>query len=101
MPVAGLQPSADPVPLHKLLFRGVELLTGGQRLHRYADYVDALAARGLSPEPFRGYLEAFRYGMPPHGGFGMALERWVAQLTGVHNIRDARLFPRDRTRLEP
>jgi len=84
-----------------LLFRGVELLTGGQRLHRYADYVDALAAHGLSPEPFRGYLEAFRYGMPPHGGFGMALERWVAQLTGAHNIRDARLFPRDRTRLEP
>ena len=84
-----------------LLFRGVELLTGGQRLHRYADYVDALAARGLGPEPFRGYLEAFRYGMPPHGGFGMALERWVAQLTGAPNIRDARLFPRDRTRLEP
>jgi nondiscriminating aspartyl-tRNA synthetase len=84
-----------------LLFRGVELLTGGQRLHRYADYVDTLAARGLSSEPFRGYLEAFRYGMPPHGGFGMALERWVAQLTGVHNIRDARLFPRDRARLEP
>ncbi len=84
-----------------LLFRGVELLTGGQRLHRYGDYIDALAARGLSPEPFRAYLEAFRCGMPPHGGFGMALERWVAQLTGVSNIRDARLFPRDRTRLEP
>jgi len=84
-----------------LLFRGVELLTGGQRLHRYDDYVEALAARGLSPEPFRSYLEAFRYGMPPHGGFGMALERWVAQLAGVSNIRDARLFPRDRTRLDP
>jgi nondiscriminating aspartyl-tRNA synthetase len=84
-----------------LLFRGLELLTGGQRLHRYGDYLQALAARGLSPEPFEGYLEAFRYGMPPHGGFGMALERWVAQLTGVRNIREVRLFPRDRTRLEP
>jgi nondiscriminating aspartyl-tRNA synthetase len=84
-----------------LLFRGVELLTGGQRLHRFDDYLDALAARGLSAEPFEGYLEAFRYGMPPHGGFGMALERWVAQLTGVRNIREARLFPRDRTRLAP
>ena len=84
-----------------LVFRGVELLTGGQRLHRYEDYLAALAARGLSPEPFAAYLEAFRYGMPPHGGLGMALERWVAQLTGVRNIREARPFPRDRTRLEP
>ena len=84
-----------------LLFRGVELLTGGQRLHRYDDYLAALSARGLSAEPFAGYLEAFRYGMPPHGGFGMALERWLAQLTNARNIREVRLFPRDRSRLHP
>ena len=78
-----------------LLFRGLELVTGGQRLHRYEDYLAALAARGLSPEPFAGYLEAFRYGMPPHGGFALGLERWVARLTGAQNIRETTLFPRD------
>jgi len=69
-----------------LLFRGLELMTGGQRLHRYDEYLAALAARGQSPEPFEGYLQAFRYGMPPHGGFAIGLERWVAQLTGAHNV---------------
>ena len=84
-----------------LLFRGLELVTGGQRLHRYADYLAALAARGLSPEPVAGYLEAFKYGMPPHGGFAIGLERWVAQLTGAPNVRETALFPRDLTRLVP
>jgi len=84
-----------------LLFRGLELVTGGQRLHRYEDYLAALAARGLDPEPFAGYLEAFRHGMPPHGGFALGLERWVARLTGVANVREATLFPRDLHRLTP
>jgi nondiscriminating aspartyl-tRNA synthetase len=84
-----------------LLFRGLEVVTGGQRLHRYADYVDALTSRGLPTEPFRGYLDAFRYGMPPHGGFALGLERWVAQLVGARNIRETTLFPRDRSRLTP
>jgi nondiscriminating aspartyl-tRNA synthetase len=84
-----------------LLFRGVELITGGQRLHRYDDYLAALAARAQSPEPYEGYLQAFRYGMPPHGGFAIGLERWTAQLTGARNIREATLFPRDRDRLSP
>ena len=84
-----------------LLFRGLELVTGGQRLHRYEDYLAALAARGLSPEPYEGYLEAFRYGMPPHGGFAIGLERWVARLTGAQNIRETTLFPRDLHRLSP
>src|SRR5204863_1973235 len=57
-----------------LLFRGLELVTGGQRLHRYEEYLAALAARGLDPAPFEGYLEAFKYGMPPHGGFAIGLE---------------------------
>jgi nondiscriminating aspartyl-tRNA synthetase len=84
-----------------LLFRGLEVVTGGQRLHRYEDYLAALAARGMSAEPFAGYLEAFRYGMPPHGGFALGLERWTARLAGVANIREATLFPRDRHRLSP
>ena len=85
-----------------LLFRGLELVTGGQRLHRYSDYVAALAARGESPEPcVRPYLQAFRHGMPPHGGFAIGLERWVARLTGAENIREVTLFPRDLHRLTP
>jgi nondiscriminating aspartyl-tRNA synthetase len=84
-----------------LLFRGMEIVTGGQRLHRYEDYLAALAARGLPVEPFAGYLEAFRYGMPPHGGFALGLERWVARLVGAANVREATLFPRDRNRLSP
>src|SRR5919199_807276 len=84
-----------------LLFRGLELVTGGQRLHRYEDYLAALQVRGLEPAPLSGYLEAFRYGMPPHGGFALGLERWVAQLVGAANIRETTLFPRDLHRLTP
>jgi nondiscriminating aspartyl-tRNA synthetase len=84
-----------------LLFRGLELVTGGQRLHLYGDYVATLKARGLDPEPFAGYLDAFRRGMPPHGGFAIGLERWAAQLLGLANVREATLFPRDLNRLTP
>jgi nondiscriminating aspartyl-tRNA synthetase len=76
----------------------MEIVTGGQRLHHYADYV---AAVGGETEAYDGYLQAFRYGMPPHGGFALGLERWVAQLVGARNIRETTLFPRDRSRLEP
>jgi nondiscriminating aspartyl-tRNA synthetase len=86
-----------------LLFRGVELVTGGQRLHRYSDYAAALAARGESPEApaYESYLQAFKHGMPPHGGFAIGLERFVARLTGAENIREVTLFPRDLHRLTP
>jgi len=84
-----------------LLFRGQELATGGQRLHRYEDYLAALESRGLPVAPFAGYLEAFRHGMPPHGGFAIGLERWTARVVGVANIREAALFPRDLNRLSP
>jgi nondiscriminating aspartyl-tRNA synthetase len=84
-----------------LLFRGLELITGGQRLHRYEDYVAALAARGQAAGDYEGYLQAFRFGMPPHGGFAIGLERWVARLTGAANIRETTLFPRDLNRLTP
>jgi nondiscriminating aspartyl-tRNA synthetase len=84
-----------------LLFRGWEVTTGGQRLHRYEEYVAKMAARGLDPSAFTFYLEAFRYGMPPHGGMGLGLERLTARLLGLANIREATLFPRDRNRLVP
>jgi nondiscriminating aspartyl-tRNA synthetase len=84
-----------------LLFRGLELATGGQRLHREADYRKALAMRQIDAEPFEGYLEAFRFGMPPHGGFAIGYERWLAQLVGAANIRETTLFPRDLNRLAP
>ncbi len=84
-----------------LLFRGLEIVTGGQRLHLYQEYLDALAERGLSAEPLEGYLEAFRHGMPPHGGFAIGLERWIMQLVGVSNVREVALFPRDAGRLTP
>ncbi|MEV1333083.1 aspartate--tRNA(Asn) ligase [Micromonospora costi] len=84
-----------------LLFRGVELVTGGQRLHRHADYLAALAQRGEPVEPYAGYLDAFRHGMPPHGGFAIGLERFVARLTGAANVREVTAFPRDLHRLTP
>lgn len=84
-----------------LLFRGLELVTGGQRLHRYQDYLDALGRAGQNPEQFAAYLQAFRYGMPPHGGFAIGLERLLMQLLGLPNVRLATLFPRDLTRLTP
>lgn len=84
-----------------LLFRGTELVTGGQRLNRHADYLEAMARWKLPTEPFAAYLEAFRSGMPPHGGFAIGLERLLMQLTGSANIRRVTLFPRDLRRLEP
>ncbi|MFJ2866175.1 aspartate--tRNA(Asn) ligase [Kitasatospora sp. NPDC087314] len=84
-----------------LLFRGLELVTGGQRLHRYEDYLAALAARGEPVGPYEGYLRSFAHGMPPHGGFALGLERWTARLTGTDNIRRTTLFPRDLHRLTP
>jgi nondiscriminating aspartyl-tRNA synthetase len=81
-----------------LLFRGLEIVTGGQRLHRYEDYVAALDGR---TEPYESYLQAFRYGMPPHGGFALGLERWTARLVGASNVRETTLFPRDLNRLTP
>ncbi len=82
-----------------VIFRGVELVTGGQRLHRHRDYLRALAGADLAS--YEGYLEAFRHGMPPHGGFAIGLERWTARLTGAANVRATTLFPRDLHRIVP
>lgn len=84
-----------------LIFRGLELVTGGQRLHRYSEYVAAIEARGESPAAYEAYLQAFAHGMPPHGGFAIGLERWIARLVEASNIREVTLFPRDLHRLAP
>ncbi len=84
-----------------LIFRGVELVTGGQRLHQYTDYQEALAGRGESTDSYGAYLQTFRHGMPPHGGFAIGLERWTARLVEADNIRRTTLFPRDLHRLLP
>jgi len=84
-----------------LLFRGTEIVTGGQRLHRHEDYLAALAARGMNPDPYASYLQVFEHGMPPHGGFAIGLERFTARLTGAANVRQVTLFPRDLHRLSP
>jgi nondiscriminating aspartyl-tRNA synthetase len=84
-----------------LLFRGTELVTGGQRLQRYADYIAALEKAQLPLEPFESYLEAFKYGMPPHGGFAIGSERLLMQLIGTSNVRLTTAFPRDLHRLNP
>ncbi|MEP9381513.1 aspartate--tRNA(Asn) ligase [Nocardioides sp. KR10-350] len=84
-----------------LIFRGTELVSGAQRLHRYADYVAALESRGYPLEPYAAYVDAFRQGIPPHGGFAIGLERWVSRLVGAANIREVTLFPRDLHRLAP
>jgi nondiscriminating aspartyl-tRNA synthetase len=82
-------------------FRGLEIASGGLREHRYDRLLANIGSAGFDPAGFEGYLEAFRYGMPPHGGWGFGIDRFVWALAGVPNIREVRLFPRDRYRLEP
>jgi nondiscriminating aspartyl-tRNA synthetase len=84
-----------------LIFRGMELVTGGQRLHRPSEYDAAIRARGEDPATYAAYLQSFKHGMPPHGGFAIGLERWVARLVEASNIREVTLFPRDLHRLAP
>ena len=84
-----------------LLFNGLELVTGGQRLHRHDDYLTALTQRGQDPADYAAYLDVFAHGMPPHGGFAIGLERFVARVVGADNIRSTTLFPRDLHRLAP
>jgi len=84
-----------------LLFRGLELVTGGQRLHRPSAYDAAIRARGEDPASYAAYLQAFEHGMPPHGGFAIGLERWTGRLVRAANVREVTLFPRDLNRLAP
>jgi nondiscriminating aspartyl-tRNA synthetase len=84
-----------------LMFRGIEITTGGQRLHLYEDYLRKMKERGMNPKGFEDYLAVFKYGMPPHGGLAIGAERLVMKLLGLDNVREASLFPRDINRLRP
>ena len=84
-----------------LLFHGLEVTTGGQRIHDYDQLKAKIAARGMEEEGMEQYLDTFKHGMPPHGGLGIGLERLTMQLLGEENVREACLFPRDLNRLEP
>ena len=84
-----------------LLFRGLEVTTGGQRIHDYGEQVNKLIRKGMDPEDFAGYLMIHKYGTCPHGGLGLGLERLTSKLVGENNVREACLFPRDQQRIEP
>ncbi len=84
-----------------LLFRGLEITTGGQRIHSYEEQVAKMERLGMNLSLFESYLMMHKYGMPPHGGLGLGLERFTSKLLGQENVRRATLFPRDTGRLEP
>ncbi|MCC8018124.1 MAG: aspartate--tRNA(Asn) ligase, partial [Lachnospiraceae bacterium] len=84
-----------------LLFGGLEVTTGGQRIHDYQMLRDKIARRGMSEEGMDMYLDTFKYGMPKHGGLGIGLERMTMKIVGEENVRETTLFPRDLSRLEP
>lgn len=84
-----------------LLFHGLEVTTGGQRIHDYHALLEKIESRGMETEGMEQYLDTFKHGMPPHGGLGIGLERLTMQLLGEENVREACLFPRDMNRLEP
>ena len=94
-------PDGELTKTFDLLLRGIEVTTGGQRIHQYHLLVEKIRERGLNPEDFTFYLEVFKYGMPPHGGFAIGAERLTMQTLNLPNIREATFFPRDRTRIAP
>lgn len=83
------------------LFKGMEITTGGQRIHDYGMLIEKINKRGMTEEGMEHYLMAFKHGMPPHGGLGIGLERLTMKLIGEDNVRETTLFPRDLSRLEP
>lgn len=83
-----------------LLFRGVEITTGGQRVHIYEEVIEKIKSKGLDPEKFSFYLQAFKTGMPKHGGWGMGLERLTQKICGLDNVKKATLFPREINRID-
>jgi len=85
---------------YDLLFRGIEIMSGSQRINDYAKLMENIKARGMNPRDFGMYLQAFQYGMPPEGGFSFGLERITMKLLGLGNVREASLFPRDMERVD-
>ncbi|MBO0861997.1 MAG: aspartate--tRNA(Asn) ligase [Chloracidobacterium sp.] len=97
----GTKGAAGAAESFDLLFQGIEITTGGQRLHRREDLESALRGRGIEPGGFESHLKMFELGMPPHGGLAIGLERLTAQILGLRNVREATLYPRDRYRITP
>lgn len=102
-PVYAMDDPTDPTYTlsFDLLFRGMEITTGGQRIHDYNMLVEKMTARGMTEEGMEHYLMCFKHGMPPHGGLGLGLERLTMKILGEENVRETTLFPRDLSRLEP
>lgn len=102
-PFYAMDDPADPTYTlsFDLLFRGMEITTGGQRIHDYGKLLEKMSSRGMTEEGMEQYLSAFKYGMPPHGGLGIGMERLTMKLIEEDNVREATLFPRDLSRLEP
>lgn len=102
-PFYAMNSREDPKEAYKfdLLFRGLEITSGGQRIHDYDEQVAKMKAQGLDPADFESYLEAHKYGLPPHGGLGIGLERLLMKLLNKSNIRETSMFPRDINRLVP
>jgi len=101
-PFYTMEDEADPgmTKSFDLLFRGVEIISGSQRVHDYDTLVEKIRSKGLDPEKFSFYLMAFKYGLPPHGGIGMGLERLTQKYLGLDNVKEATLFPRDMNRID-
>jgi aspartyl/asparaginyl-tRNA synthetase len=85
---------------YDLLFRGIEISSGSQRIHDYDKLIAVMKERGFDPAKFEIYLQAFKYGMPPEGGFSFGLERITMKLLELKNVREASLFPRDMERVD-
>lgn len=102
-PFYAMNSREDPKEAYKfdLLFRGLEITSGGQRIHDYDEQVAKMKAQGLDPNDFKSYLDAHKYGLPPHGGLGIGLERLLMKLLNKSNIRETSMFPRDINRLIP
>jgi aspartyl/asparaginyl-tRNA synthetase len=86
---------------YDLVFRGLEIASGAERVHDPDQLVDIMRSRGLDPDTFKDYIEIFKYGAPPHGGWGLGSERIVQKLLGLSSIKEAILYPRDVKRLAP
>ena len=94
-------PKGNKTHSFDLLFRGLEITTGGRRLSRTDELIEALPKFGLTEKGMADYLEIFRFGCPPHGGFAIGLERLTQQILGIDNVKLASLYPRDRKRMRP
>ena len=101
-PMYTFEDPADPgfTGSFDLLFKRVEIISGGQRRHEYDNLVEGIKMKGLDPAKFSYYLQAFKYGMPPHGGIGLGLERLTAKFLNLANVKEATLFPRDMNRID-